>query len=108
MNSTQSPLERGTDDRLLALPANGTTVSAEELKVRLVLAADLDGATRIDASGVESVGQAVLQLLVAARSEALRQGQDFSIDHPSRAFAERVAACRLARPLGLAIEEDMI
>lgn len=83
------------------LPAHGTTVTAEDLRVRLVLAADFEGRIEIDASEVESVGQAVLQLLVAARGEAETAGQPFAIADPSRAFVERVTACRLADALGL-------
>lgn len=85
----------------IRLPANGTTVAAEELRVRLVLAADVDGRIEIDASQVESVGQAVLQLLVAARAEAEANGQAYSIIDPSPAFVERVADCRLAHAIGL-------
>lgn len=91
----------GSDSGPVRLPAHGTTVTAEDLRVRLVLAADLDGRVEIDASEVESVGQAVLQLLLAARAEADGNGQAFSILSPSRAFVDRVTACRLADELGL-------
>ena len=83
------------------LPASGTTVAAEELRVRLVLASDLDGRIEVDASEVESVGQAVLQLLIAARTEAEANGQSFTIVDPSPAFVDRVTACRLADAIGL-------
>lgn len=89
------------EDRSLRLPAHGTTVTAEDLRVRMVLAADHDDAIEIDASEVESVGQAVLQLLVAARTEAQANGQPFRIINPSPAFQERVASCRLADAIGL-------
>lgn len=95
-------------DRTLKLPAHGTTVTAEDLRVRLVLASDLDGAIEIDASAVESVGQAVLQLLVAARAEADAQGQRFVIQNPSPAFVDRVIACGLAPAIGLTVEEDLL
>jgi len=90
------------------LPAHGSTVTAEDLRVHLVLAADYDGRTEIDASGVESVGQAVLQLLVAARIDADANGQSFAILDPSPAFTERVAACRLADALGLETAKDTL
>jgi len=93
--------EFGLDDRSLRLPAHGTTVTAEDLRVRLVLAADLDDAIEIDASDVESVGQAVLQLLVAANAEAASAGQAFRIVNPSPAFTERVNRCHLAVAIGL-------
>ncbi|MET0307322.1 MAG: STAS domain-containing protein [Sphingomonas sp.] len=93
--------EIGTDDRSLRLPAHGTTVTAEDLRVRLVLAADHDDAIEVDASQVESVGQAVLQLLVAARAEAQSAGQAFRILDPSPAFTDRVTRCQLAAAIGI-------
>lgn len=89
------------EERALRLPAHGTTVTAEDLRVRLVLAADLDDAIEIDASEVESVGQAVLQLLVAARTEAASNGLEFRIANPSPAFVDRVNRCQLAAAVGL-------
>ena len=106
MSSMPSPPEPATeisldDDRSLRLPVHGTTTAAEDIRVRLVLAADLDDAIEVDASEVESVGQAVLQLLVAARAEAESNGQAFRIAHPSHAFVERVTSCHLADAIGL-------
>ena len=83
------------------LPASGTTVAAEELHATLILAADRAGEIMIDASAVENVGQAVLQLLLAARLEAVARGLDFSINQPSDPFRARVEACLLAGALGL-------
>lgn len=98
MNSPSA--SNAVEDRSLRLPVHGNTVAAEDLKVRLVLAADLDEELRIDASHVESVGQCVLQLLVAARLEAERQSLEFEIINPSPAFVERVVGCGLAELLG--------
>eukprot|EP01037_Dinobryon_pediforme_P022710 gene22710-23947_t len=78
------------EDRSLRLPAHCTTVTAEDLRVRLVLAMDLDHRVEIDASQVASIGQAVLQLLLAGRAEAERAAQPFAILQPSAAFLERV------------------
>jgi anti-anti-sigma regulatory factor len=105
MNFSPTPSDPN-EDRSLRLPANGNTVAAEDLKVRLVLAADLDDEMRIDASGVESVGQCVLQLLVAARREADRKSLEFEITNPSPAFIERIAGCGLADTLGLETGKD--
>ena len=102
----QNQLDPNLDDRTLILPVHGTTVTAEELRVRMVLASDFDQAIEIEASAVESVGQAVLQLLVAAKIEADDQGQPFEIQNPSAAFVQRVTACGLADALGLAAQED--
>lgn len=93
--------EAAGDDRSLRLPVHGTTVTAESLRVRLVQALDLDGRMEVDASEVESVGQAVLQLLVAARAEAEAGGQEFCIANPSQAFVDRVNKSRLADAVGL-------
>ena len=80
------------------LPAHCTTTVAAGLHASL-----LAGALTLDASEVESVGQAVLQLLVAARAEA---GADFTIVDPSPAFVDRITNCRLAEAVGLSIEEE--
>lgn len=101
MNSMPFPLEEPAEAGPIYLPAHGTTVTAEELRVRLVLAADLDGRIEIDASQVESVGQAVLQLLVAARAEAEANGHDYAVVNPSPAFIACVTGCRLAAVIGL-------
>lgn len=101
MNSTPFPSDAAAMSGPIVLPAHGTTVTAEELRVRLVLAADYEDRTEIDASKVESVGQAVLQLLVAAHREAAQGGQSFAILSPSPAFVQRVTACRLAGAIGL-------
>jgi anti-anti-sigma regulatory factor len=93
------------EDRSLHLPVHGTTVTAEDLRVRMVLACDFDGAMQIDASQVETVGQAVLQLLVAARTEAREADHEYEIVNPSTAFVERVQACGLAEAVGLSEEE---
>ncbi len=96
----------GAEGGPVRLPPQCTTVTAEDLRVRLVLAAHGEGELTVDASEVETVGQAVLQLLVAARAEAERNGQAFLVANPSQPFADRVAACRLADALGLHIEEE--
>ena len=104
MSSMQSPFEEAGAEGL-RLPAHGTTVIAEDLRVRLVLASDVDGDIVVDASDVESVGQAVLQLLVAAREEALRNGQSFAIANPSPAFLHRIRACGMGGMFGVEQEE---
>jgi anti-anti-sigma regulatory factor len=101
MHSPPQLPEDTAEDRSLRLPVHGTTVTAEDLRVRLVLAADFDDTLEIDASEVESVGQAVLQLLVAARAEAAGSGQPFRITNPSPAFIDRVTRSRLADAIGL-------
>ena len=104
MNSTPSPSDVAMDGAI-RLPAHGTTVTAEDMRVRLVMAADFEGRTVIDASEVESIGQAMLQLLVAAHRDASQSGQPFAIQDPSPAFVQRVVASRLADAIGLPIQE---
>ncbi len=98
-----SPLE--PEDYVVRLPVHGSTIVADDLRVKLVLAADHDEELVVDASEVESVGQAVLQLLIAARQEAAARGQPFVISKPSQAFVERIGACGLAELLGLEQQE---
>ncbi|WP_372890002.1 STAS domain-containing protein [Sphingomonas sp.] len=100
MNSMLPPLESANPSPVIHLPPHATTVTAEDLHVRLVLAAD-DGATTIDASASESIGQAALQVLLAARIEARDAGQEFHIIDPSPAFLERIEKCGLADAIGL-------
>lgn len=103
-----SPLSSPLDslvDRAVHLPAHCGTVAAEDLRVRLVLAADLDGGIEVRADAVDSIGQAALQILVAARREAVVRHQPYAIVDPSPAFVDRVTRCRLAGAIGL-IEKD--
>lgn len=109
MNSTPNPPEqkkpapakKGTAQQSVTLPANGTTASAEELRVQLVLALDGEQPAQIDASEVENAGQAVLQLLVAAQAEARSAGRPLTFTNPSAAFRDRVERCRLTDQIGL-------
>jgi anti-anti-sigma regulatory factor len=100
MDSPLPPLEVDADDAL-ALPAHGTTVTAAGLHARLMNALDSDGPVEVDASQVESVGQAVLQLLVAARADAEAAGKPFTILNPSTAFTDRVNRCQLSAAIGI-------
>jgi anti-anti-sigma regulatory factor len=106
MTSTPSLPDPAGAGQPIVLPANGTTVAAEDLQARFVHAADAHADMTIDASQVENVGQAMLQLLVAARAHAQAEGLHFAINAPSEAFLARVAACRLGEPLGLEMEKE--
>jgi len=100
----QSPFDADPSGPV-TLPPHGSTVIAEDLRVRLVLASDVDGDIEVDGSQVESLGQAVIQLLLAAREEAGRAGAAFTIANPSPALSQRLGACGLARHFGLEEEE---
>jgi anti-anti-sigma regulatory factor len=86
---------------MVHLPANGMTMAAEELRNQLVCAADVAGQTIVDGSAVQTIGQAVLQLLVAARRDALAMATRFEIIHPSAALLQAARACCLAEAIGL-------
>lgn len=93
-------------DPAFRLPAHGTTAIAEDWYPRLVAAADAGEAIEVDASEAETIGQAMLQLLVATRVDALGHDRAFTITNPSRAFSDRVTGCALAESLGLITEEE--
>ncbi|WP_294330252.1 STAS domain-containing protein [uncultured Sphingomonas sp.] len=95
------PLQPLEAEGAVALPAHGSTVTAADLQTRLIQAVDGDGPVEVDASQVESVGQAVLQLLVAAKAEAEKLGKAFTILNPSTAFTDRVNRCQLAAAVGI-------
>ena len=102
MNSKLSPLDEAGAPGVVTLPESCSTVAAEELRVQLVMALDApEGGVSVDASAVDSVGQAVLQLLVAAKREADAAGKAFTITNPTPAFSERVTSCLLADAIGL-------
>lgn len=104
MDYPPNPHDLADSDGTIRLPANLTTVLAEDLRARLVLAADRDEEILIDAGDVESIGQAGLQLLIAARNEADRLGLPFAIDNLSDALATRLTALGLADALALSRE----
>jgi anti-anti-sigma regulatory factor len=86
---------------IICLPANGTTVTAEALRNDLVCAAELGSETVIDGSAVQTVGQAVLQLLVAARTAAIAAGKSVVIINASDGLRARADACCLGEAIGL-------
>lgn len=104
MNSTPNQPDSGEHPSPLKLPANATTASAESLRAQLIALLEGAGPFAIDASEVENVGQAVLQLIVAAQAEARAAGQLLEITNPSPAFCERVEQCQLSERIGLQLE----
>ena len=106
MNSMQSQFDADAAGPV-ALPPHGSTVVAEDLRVRLVMACDGDGDIVVDGSEVESIGQAVLQLLIATREEADRNGDVLTIANPSRPLRQRLSACGLGAMFGIE-EEDQV
>ena len=108
MNSMLSPPDVSGAAATIRLPAMGTTVAAEELHRALLAAGRGTAPIAVDASDVESVGQAVLQLLVAHAAASRSLGRPFAITNPSRAFTDRVVASQLAGAIGLDHEENVL
>lgn len=92
MNLPHLPPERP----MLVLPAQCGTAAAADLKAKLA-AVCLAPTALVDAGAVETVGQAALQLLVAARIER----PDFAFTAVSPAFAAAVHGASLGPALGL-------
>jgi anti-anti-sigma regulatory factor len=107
MTLTLSQPDPAPDLGTIRLIGHGSTTTAEDLRTQLVLASDAAEATTIDASEMLSVGQAVLQLLIAARHEAGLRNHRFHYTGASAAFSERVHGCQLANAIGLEIGKDV-
>lgn len=107
MTLTLLPPDRGAHPDAVHLSGHATTVTAVDLRNQLVVASDASDTTMIDASEVLSVGQAVLQLLIAAHNEVNLGTQTLSYVGASAAFSERVVSCQLADAIGLEIEKDI-
>lgn len=105
--ATVGPLADLPDPGVIRLTGHASTVTAEALRAELVLAADSAASTAIDASELLSVGQAVLQLLIAAREDALQHDHPFDFTGASAAFSERVIGCQLAEVIGLSAGKEM-
>lgn len=95
------PMDGLEADGRLHLPPNLTTMMAEDLRAGLVLAADHEAAILIDASETVSIGQAALQLLIAASQEADRMKIPFAIENAQEPLIKRIEALGLAEMLGL-------
>lgn len=86
---------------IVHLPANGATVTASALRERLIDAFEQGGATVIDGSAVQTIGQAVLQLMLAGRHQAAAAGTTWDIINASPSLVEMAQSCCLAEAIGL-------
>lgn len=107
MDLAQSLLDGMDTGGPIVLPANLSTVMAEDLRVRLVFAADHDEAIILDAEATESIGQACLQLLIAAKREAERLELPFALEKLGDAVAARLTSLGLIDALGLRGNSDL-
>lgn len=71
---------------VLTLPASLDTVAASRLRDALRTHLGSAGDVRLDGSAVVKLGQACLQVLLAARSSAIAAGKGFTVDKPSEAL----------------------
>lgn len=101
MTLTLNPPDTAPEPGVIRLTGHAATVTAEHLHAELVRAADGAATTAIDASELLSVGQAVLQLLIAAREDAVQHDHPFHFTAASAAFSDRVRDCQLAESIGL-------
>lgn len=106
MDLPLNPLDGMDHTGPIRLPANVTTVLAEDLRARIVLSADQDAAIILDATDTESLGQAALQLLVAAGREAERLEIPFAIQNIRSTLFDRLETLGLAETLGLHSQTD--
>jgi len=107
MTLTLSQPDPTPDFGTIRLSGHGTTVTAQDLRTQCVVASDLCDSTAIDASEALSVGQAVLQVLIAARREADLRAHNYRFVDASEAFVDRVTRCQLADAIGLEIGKDV-
>jgi anti-anti-sigma regulatory factor len=94
--------KRATD--LIRLPSSCSTATAGETLAALLERQQKDVSVAIDASGVTNIGQAVLQILVAARIDFQKRRRGFSILDPSAAFLTAARTGRFDRHLNLVRE----
>ena len=97
---------------LITGPAKGMgaaiTLAFAREGARLVLAADHEAAILIDAAETGSIGQAALQLLIAARHEADRMNIPFEIENAQEPLIKRIEALGLIEILGLTGKERRV
>lgn len=88
----------------IKLPGSGRTSEAAALHSRMLHAAETDASVEIDASAVETLGQATLQLLLALRRHVVERGQIFAITQASDAFVDQVGRCGLLAEVGISAD----
>ena len=99
--TTPDPAPSLGEPHRVALAPALTTPTCDVLHEQLVAALAADAPVEIDASAVETVGQAALQLLAAAHREVAGRGGSFVIAAPSASFTEQVTRCGMAALVGL-------
>lgn len=107
MTLTRSQPDAAPDGETIRLSGHATTVTAGDLQALLIGASDGRATTAIDAAELLSVGQAVLQLLIAARRDAIERDRGFRFVGASAAFSDRVESCQLADAIGLDAGKDL-
>lgn len=91
---------------MIMLPAHCSTTAAQNLLPDFLDHADRGANIVVDGSAVDVVGQAMLQLLAAAKADADATGRTFAIDPVSDPLAARIVGCKLEGPLGLDAQDS--
>lgn len=91
-----------SSEMLTALPADCGIAQAEALRGRLTELRELDAPLQLDASAVERVSTACLQLLVALFRERAETGRSSALQAPSAPLAEAVVCLGLSASLPIA------
>ena len=91
---------------LLALPARLGIKNVSEWKSELAGLLKADCSIKIDASAVESIDTAALQLLVAFVSQLKQQARALEWQQPTDAFLQHAHLIDVARHLGLEARAD--
>lgn len=86
---------------VVQLPRDGTTVAAGAVHTELLNAMEQGGAVIIDGSLVHTIGQAVLQLLLATRRQAIAAGTAYNVVNASPALVDQARRYCLAEAIGL-------
>jgi anti-anti-sigma regulatory factor len=89
---------------MILLPAQCSNALAQSLLTALIDHADRAADVTINGAAVDTIGQAVLQVLVSAKADADATGRTFRIAAPSPALIERAVGCKLDQLIGLARE----
>lgn len=98
MTDQVAPMQ-DSSETLSALPADCGIAQAEALRDRLAPLRTMEAPVRLDASAVERISTACLQLLVALFRERAEAGYSSALQTPSAPLAEAVAWLGLSASL---------
>lgn len=103
----QAALAQEASEMLSVLPADCGIAQAEAMRDRLMALRELDAPLQLDASAVERVSTACLQLLVALFRERAEAGRRSVLQAASAPLAEAIAWLGLSASLPIAASHDV-